>query len=71
MDRSVGLLSAGSRDRRGCVEIIFRSGGGAIAFGALPGSSNHKFISTQGKPIKRSLLVPNAHFTSNLKLALG
>jgi hypothetical protein len=59
-------------ERNACLVIIFRTGRGAILFGALPGSSNYQFIpAKQGKRVKPSLLVPNAHFDPSLKLALG
>jgi hypothetical protein len=57
-------------EKKACLVVIFRTGG-AIIFGALPGSSNYQFIPTQGRTVKRSLLVPNAHFDPNLRLALG
>jgi hypothetical protein len=57
-------------EKKACLVIILRTGG-AIIFGALPGSSNYQFIPAQGKRVRPSLLVPNAHFDSNLKLALG
>jgi hypothetical protein len=52
-----------------CFVAVVRNGD-AILFAARQGTADYQYIELNGRKLKQSLLVPNADFTSDLKLKL-